>query len=147
MPVLKELKQHKVVFDTHVFIWHMFADPHLSLKFRSSIETLQSIHPILVSPLTFWEISMLSVKGRISLEMDCLDWVEQAMCDPGFQLAQLTPRIAVQSSRLPGTLHGDHVDRLLIATAIENHAVLVSCDEKILKYGENHFFTVHDPRE
>lgn len=146
MPVIEELKQHKVVFDTHVFIWHMFADPQLPIKFRKNIDRLQNTHPILVSPMTFWEISLLSEKGRISLDMDCLDWVEQALCDPGFQLAPFTPQIAVLSSRLPGTVHGDPVDRILIATAFECHAVLVTCDEKILKYGENHFLNVHDPR-
>lgn len=146
MPVLKTIKQHRLIFDTHVFIWHMFANPQLSLKFQKAIKQLQDIHPILISPMTFWEISMLSQKGRISLEMDCFDWVEQALCDPGFQLAPLTPQIAVRGSQLPGTLHGDPVDRMLVATAFENHAVLVTCDEKILEYGENHFLTVHDPR-
>lgn len=89
---------------------------------------------------------MLEQKGTISLEMDCADWVENACCDPGFQSAPLTPQIAGLSTRLPGNLHGDPVDRMLIATAFENHAVLTTCDEKILAYGENLFINVHEPR-
>lgn len=146
MPVLKTIKQHKVLFDTHIFIWYMLADLQLSLKFQKDIERLQTNHPILVSPMSIWEIGMLSQKGRISLEMDCLDWVEQALLDPGFELTQLTPQIAIQSSCLPGSLHGDPIDRILIATALNNHAVFVTCDEKILKYGEQHILNVHDPR-
>ncbi len=146
MPILKTIKQHKVVFDTHIFIWHMIGNPQLSSKFQKNIKLMQNNHPVLISPMTFWEIGMLSEKGRIALEMDCADWIEQALCDPGFQLAPLTPQIAVESTRLPGILHGDPVDRMLIATAINNHAVLITCDEKILKYGESKIVSVHDPR-
>lgn len=146
MPAVKALQQHKVVFDTHVFVWHMFADSRLSSKFEKSIERLQHVHPVLISPMTLWEIGMLTERGRISLEMDCLEWVEQALSDPGFQLAPMTPEIAILSTRLPSTIHADPVDRILIATAFENHAVLVTCDEKILKYGEGNFISVHDPR-
>lgn len=147
MPVVKSLQQHKVIFDTHVFIWHMFGDTILSLKFRKTIERLQKNNPVLLSPITFWEIGLLTQRGRISLEMDCMDWVEQSLCDPGFQVVSLTPQIAVFSSYLPGNMHGDPADRMLVATAFENHAVLVTCDEKILKYGENHFLNVHDPTQ
>jgi PIN domain nuclease of toxin-antitoxin system len=147
MPILKTIKQHKVVFDTHVFIWHMFADPQLSLKFQKNMERYQNDHPVLLSPMTLWEVGMLSQKGRILLEMDCLDWVEQSLLDPGFELAPLTPQIAVMSSFLPGNFHGDPVDRILVATALNNHAVLVTCDEKILEYGEQNILYVHDPRK
>lgn len=92
----------------------MLASPNLSLKFQKKTGQLQNFHPILLSPMTFWEISLLVQRGRISLEMDCLEWVEQALCDPGFHVAELTPQIAVLSSRLPGTIHGDPVDRILI---------------------------------
>ena len=146
MPVLKSLQQHKVIFDTHVFIWYMFGNPILSAKFQKSIDRIQNSHPILISAMSLWEIGMLVQRGRISVEMDCLEWVEQALSNPGFELALLSPQIAVLSSRLPGTIHGDPVDRILIATAFENHAVLVTCDEKILEYGKTNFITVHDPR-
>ena len=146
MPIVESLQQHQVIFDTHVFLWHMFGNSMLSIKFRKKIERIQKLHPVLVSPMSIWEIGMLSERGRISLEMDCLEWVEQALLDPGFTLSTLSPQIAILSSRLPGGIHGDPVDGILIATAFETHAVLVTCDEKILEYGKNHFISVHDPR-
>lgn len=146
MPVVKSLQQHQLVFDTHVFIWHMFGNHVFSTKFQNSIERIQNSYPVFISAMSCWEIGLLAQRGRISLEMDCLQWVEQALSDPGFALAPLSPQIAVLSSRLPGDVHGDPADRILIATAFMHHAVLVTCDEKILEYGKNHFISVHDPR-
>lgn len=42
-------------------------------------------------------------------------------------------------------MYGDPADRILIASAYEESAVLVTADEKILKFGENHFISVYDP--
>ena len=147
MPVIKALQKHKVVFDTHVFLWYMEENPKLSTKFLNSIERLHKFSPVLISPLTLWEISLLAERGRIVLEMDCLDWIEKALLWPGCQLAPITPQIAVLSNRLPGNIHKDPVDRMLIATSFENKAVLVTCDEAILEYGKNHFISVCDPRK
>ncbi|MDB6081759.1 MAG: hypothetical protein JWO53_1031 [Chlamydiia bacterium] len=146
MPVIKTLKQHKLVFDTHVFFWYMLGDSTLSSKFRKTVECEKPLTSILISPISIWEIGMLVEKGRIILEMDSLDWIEKALAYPGFQVAPISPQIAVLSTRLPGTLHGDPADRILIATAFENHAVLVTCDEKILQYGRDNFINVYDPR-
>lgn len=88
---------------------------------------------------------MLSEKGRIRLGMDPLDWVIQSLEQSQFRLVPLSPRIAIESTRLPETYHGDPVDRILIATAHEESAVLVTCDEKILSYGLDHYLSVHNP--
>ena len=146
MPLNKDLKQHKVIFDTHVLLWHLSASNGLSLKFQKKVEHLQQINPILISLMSFWEIGMLVEKGRINLAMDAMEWVERALLTAGFEVAPLTPQVAVESSRLPGNLHGDPVDRILIATAIQNHAVLVTCDEKILNYAKHQSVQVYDPR-
>jgi len=68
-----------------------------------------------------------------------------ALDGPGINIAQITPRIAVQSSRIPGTIHGDSADRLLVATARELNAVLVTHDKQLLKFGKGKFIIVHDP--
>ena len=46
-----------------------------------------------------------------------MEWVRQALDTPGLTLVPLTPEIAVDSTRLPGNLHGDPADRILVATA------------------------------
>lgn len=87
---------------------------------------------------------MLVEKNRIELDIDCLDWVEEAL-SMGINLIPICPKIAVLSSRLPGTVHGDPADKIPIATAYEHNAILISHDQKILEYGQGKFITVYDP--
>jgi len=145
MPLLKHLKQHKILLDTHVWIWVMLGNPILTKEFSNAFEKILNMQGVLISPMSIWEIGMLVDEKRIEIEMDALDWVNQALEVPGMQLSPITPHIAIQSTRLPGEIHGDPVDRLLIATAYEENAVLVTCDKRILEYGAGKFFSVFDP--
>ncbi len=145
MPISKAIKQHKLVLDTHVWIWLMMGSSQLSRSFQEAIKQSQKHHGILVSIISVWEVGMLAEKKRIQLDMDPLDWVFQALDFSGMRLVQISPKIAIQSTRLPGAVHGDPADRILVATAHEENAVLVTCDEKLLRYGEDKFVSVYDP--
>jgi len=145
MPIIKEIKKHKLLLDTHVWVWSMLGNNILTKAFQLSFEAALKSQGILISPMSIWEIGMLVEKKRIIIEMDVLDWVEQALDTPGIELCPICPRIAIQSTRLEAELHGDPVDRLLIATASEKNAVLVTCDRKILQYGSGKLITVFNP--
>lgn len=145
MPIHKELKQHKILVDTHVWLWVMAGSPALSKEFIQDFERILKGNGVLISPMSIWEIGMLVEKKRIEIDMDVMDWIEQSLETPGINLTPITPRIAIQSTRLVGTIHGDPVDRLLIATAHEENAIFVTCDQKILRYGKDKFISVYDP--
>lgn len=85
---------------------------------------------------------MLEAKGRIRFSQTCLDWVREALAAPGVRLVQLTPEIAVESSRLPGEIHGDPADRILLSTARILGATLITQDKKLLDYGKQGFVSV-----
>lgn len=72
-----------------------------------------------------------------------MDWVQQAMRK--MVLAELSPRIAVQSSGIPEMNRRDPADRILVATARETNAVLVTHDELLLELGRGKFLSVYDP--
>lgn len=46
----------------------------------------------------------------------------------------MTPRIVVESIRLPATFHRDPADQLIVATARVYGVPVVTADEKILSY-------------
>lgn len=46
----------------------------------------------------------------------------------------ITPRVAVESTRLPGEFHNDPADQLIVATARVNDCVLMTADHKIRRY-------------
>ncbi len=146
MPLVKALRQHKLLLDTHVWIWSALADKRVSTRFQRALKRISEVQEILISSISVWEVGMLEDKGRIDLGMDALDWVENALQAPHLSLTPISPRTAIQSSRLPNTVHCDPADRLLIATAREHNAVLVTCDAKILEFGKGRFISVHDPR-
>ena len=72
-------------------------------------------------------------RGRISLDRDPLEWIEQALALPRLQRLPLTPAIAVKATRL-GQFHGDPADRLIVATALIDGATLVTRDKTIRQY-------------
>ena len=61
------------------------------------------------------------------------EWLDQALAI-GMRLLELTPRIIVGSTQLPGTFHRDPADQLIVATARMYHCPLVTVDTKILAY-------------
>lgn len=145
MPLIKHIQQHKILLDTHIWLWAMTGSSILTKGFATTFEKTLKAQGVLISVLSVWEIGMLEEKKRIEIGMDALDWVNQALDTPGVELCPITPRIAIQSTRIPGEIHGDPIDRLLIATAYEENAVLVTCDKKILSYGIGKFISVFDP--
>lgn len=145
MSLIRTLKQHKLLLDTHIWIWLMSGDKVFKPSFLRFLGERKDKTMTSISPISIWEVGVLVEKNRIQLEMDRLEWVESALEYAGFEVEAISPRIAVQSSRLPGDVHGDPADRLLISTAHEKNYVLVTCDQKILRYGKDRYIDVYNP--
>ena len=60
--------------------------------------------------------------------------MDTALALPGIQQIELTPRIAVASTKLPGEFHPDPADQIIVATAREYDCELLTVDRKILQY-------------
>lgn len=78
---------------------------------------------------------MLEAKQRIRLSMTPLDWVETGLAQPGIRLLPISPAVAIGSTGLPGSFHGDPADRMLVASCRVHGLVLVTADARILDYG------------
>ena len=124
-----------LLLDTHALVWLAVGDARLSAAARKRIESAAQHQQLWVSAITPWEIGMLVAKGRLILDRDVMDWVGAALALPGIRLAPLDPAVAVASTRLPGELHGDPADRLIVATARHLGATLVTADAALLSYG------------
>lgn len=132
-----------VLLDTCAVIWLANGDPILPqamLTIRSAAVT----RAIYVSPITAWEIGLLSRPrpnraADLHFQPDPKTWFARFMGGPGIQAAALTPDIAIEASHLPGDLHSDPADRLIIATARHLGMPVVTRDRKIIAYGESGF--------
>ena len=87
-----------------------------------------------VSPMSAWEIGIGVAKNRLKLPIGPLEFFQRFLVQMEAQLSAVSPEILVESSNLPGSLHGDPMDRILISTARHLDMVLVTRDEPILDY-------------
>lgn len=79
-------------------------------------------------------MAKLVERGRLQLTLPAEIWLAQALALPGIQMIELTPRIVVESTQLPGEFHRDPADQMIVATARVYNVPLLTADGKILSY-------------
>ena len=123
-----------IVLDTHVWIWWVSSPEFLSGTAKQTIDEAVAEKNVLISSISVWEVAILVSRGRLKLTMSPSDWVAASEALPFFDFVPVSNSIALKSVQLPGDLHNDPADRIIIATAISLGAVLVTKDEKIRDY-------------
>lgn len=124
-----------LVLDTHALIWLVDGrEGVFSAAMLERIERAAQRNEVLIPAIVFWEIAMLDARGRIQLSRSCSAWCDQVQARPGVRIVPLTPVISIDSTRLPGSFHSDPADRMIVATARAENAMLLSNDRKILGY-------------
>lgn len=122
-----------IVLDTHVWVWWTLDPARLSETQREEIAGNED-NRIGVSAISCWEIAKLCEYGRMELPVELSEWFRAALRYPGVMLLELTPEIAVESTRLPGGFHRDPADQIIVATARVNRCPLATSDNKITGY-------------
>lgn len=133
-----------ILIDTHVLIWAVQDDARLGRRARAALDEAASGDGVHVSAITPWEVALLAQKGRVTLGKEVGAWVDEALLLPGVRLMPLLPSIAVDSVRLPGDLHGDPADRIIVATARHIGVPVLTADKAILRYGAAGYVGVQD---
>lgn len=88
----------------------------------------------LVSIISCWEVAKLVEHKRLTLPVTMSTWLDQASRPSVVQLVPLSLPIIVDATSLPASFHKDPADQIIVATARTLGAVLMTVDEKILKY-------------
>jgi PIN domain nuclease of toxin-antitoxin system len=120
-----------IVLDTHAWLWWLAEPARLSSAARRAIDEAETIG---VSTLSAWELTMLVIRRRISLDRDVAAWVGQALAPARVTALPPTAEIAVAAGRLDGGFPGDPADRFIYATARSARARLVTRDEAIRRF-------------
>lgn len=131
-----EIQPAAVLLDTCAVIWLANGDP-LQNDADHRIIHAALADGVFVSPISAWEIGMLSRPraGRIiEFLPDPVTWFARFMAGPAIKTAAFTADIAIAASWLPEPLHGDPADRLLIATARHLAMPIVTRDARIIAY-------------
>ncbi|HUJ51329.1 MAG TPA: type II toxin-antitoxin system VapC family toxin [Bryobacteraceae bacterium] len=124
-----------LLLDTHCWLWAQLGlTAKLSRAAVSAMRSAETTGRLRVSVISIWELGMLERRRRVVLPRNIGPWVEEALAKPGIALAPLTPEIAIESVHLPGNLHGDPADRIIVATARVLGATLVTKDSQLIEY-------------
>jgi PIN domain nuclease of toxin-antitoxin system len=136
-----------LLLDTHLWLWYVEGErTRFSSRIEPVVEAAVERGEVFVSAISVWEVAQLSALRRLDLTQDVRTWVARALAFPGVRLKGLSPAIAIESTRLPGTPHRDPADRMLIGTARLTGAALVTCDSRVLAYAKQGHVRVIDAR-
>jgi PIN domain nuclease of toxin-antitoxin system len=130
-----------VLLDTCAIIWLANGD-RLRQSATDAIVAAGLSGGIFVSPVSAWEVGLLSRTGgqhRPALQFlpNPKTWFARVMAGPGVRPAPLTPDIAIDASHLPGEVHGDPADQMILATARHLGMPVVTRDARILAYARH----------
>lgn len=127
----------RYLLDTHAFIW-LAQGIEIAAVAREKLQTAAMRAPLLVSPITAWELGLLAHprgnRRAVTFDPDVKSWYSLALQSPSIAETQFTADIALDAALLPGDMHGDPADRLLTATARRLGATLVTRDSALHAY-------------
>jgi PIN domain nuclease of toxin-antitoxin system len=119
----------RVLLDTHVLLWAGTAPerlgPHLELV--STSERLLSVASV-------WELAVKQALGKVDLGMAVGSWVTRAVAELSMEILEIKVAHAAAVEHLP-PLHRDPFDRMLVAQAGQENAVLLTGDAALAAYG------------
>lgn len=124
----------KYLLDTHAWIWWHMNPSKLSKKVKQLISKTEKYDELLLSAISPWEFSKLLEKNKIGISCNPEDWLRVALNMHKFRLVALSPSIAYRSTALPQPFHSDPGDQIIVATAREENATILTKDKRIQDY-------------
>lgn len=124
-----------ILLDTHVLIWDALAPHQLSLQAQQAIVQANQQDGMLVADISLWEIAMLVQKGHIQIATDCQTFLTLLLQANKLRVVPISSAIATHSVQLPALVNKDPADRLIVATALVEKAVLVTADHNLQTIG------------
>lgn len=123
-----------IFLDTHAWVWWVTSDRRLSRRAAQAIRDALEGDGLWLSIISIWEVAKKVEKRQLVLDRPVRQWLDQATTITGLGLAELTPTILIDSCELPPPFHGDPADQLIVASARQQHATLVTKDRTLRRY-------------
>ena len=120
-----------IVLDTHALVWWVTGAPGLSARARRAIQAAVRRAPAVASAISVVEIATAVRRGRLRFGVSLDQWLGDLRILPDLRLEPVTADIAHLAGALEPSLPGDPADRIIVATAIELRAKLVTADDRL----------------
>lgn len=122
----------RLLLDTQVLLWAVAEPGRLPGAIRAAIES--PANEVLFSSASIWEIAIKSGLERPDFRVDPAA-IAAAALDSGFTELPVRSPAAAAVAALP-PLHRDPFDRLLVAQAMTEPAILLTADVKLPDYSD-----------
>jgi PIN domain nuclease of toxin-antitoxin system len=119
----------KLLLDTHIWLWIVLDPTRLSRRVARALDDAEN--QLWLSPISVWELLMLTQKRRIQLNEDVVTWTRRTLEKLQLHEAPLTTEVALETSVL-SLEHSDPSDRLIAASAKVFDLTLVTADERLI---------------
>jgi PIN domain nuclease of toxin-antitoxin system len=124
----------RLLLDTHIALWAVTDDPHLSETARALI--VDPANELFVSVAAIWEIAIKhAVRRRASAMPVSAGTALRDFQAAGFQELDIIPAHVLALEALP-RLHGDPIDRIMVAQALSTPLRLLTRDAKVAAYSD-----------
>jgi PIN domain nuclease of toxin-antitoxin system len=122
----------RLLLDTNVLLWALIEPAKLKPDIRAVLE--DPAHEILFSSASVWEMSIKAALGRADFRVSPARIVAEALAS-GFVEIPVRSEAALKVADLPHH-HRDPFDRLLVAQAMTEPALLYTADAFLTVYSE-----------
>lgn len=119
-----------LLLDTHILLWAAGRPERLSPAARQLIE--DPGHTLWFSAASLWEVTIKSRLGRVDFQADP-SLLRRGLLENGYHELSITSEHVIAVGLLPD-LHRDPFDRVLIAQADIEGALLLTADERVAAY-------------
>ncbi|MCY3965350.1 MAG: type II toxin-antitoxin system VapC family toxin [Acidobacteria bacterium] len=123
----------RLLLDTHIWLWSRLDRRRLRGETVSALESPEN--ELWLSPISIWELAMLTERGRVVLNVAVEAWIEDAMRRMPTRQATITHEIA-SASRAVDLPHQDPADRFLAATAKVMDLTLITADAQLAEVSD-----------
>lgn len=128
------MERTELLLDTCAAIWLTQGDAIAPAAVEAMDKVARDGRQLRLSLITAWELGLLAKSGKAAMARPPAAVFAAFLRLPGVTLEQLTAEILIESSLLPGEIHGDPADRVIIATARAHDLTIVTRDRHILRY-------------
>jgi PIN domain nuclease of toxin-antitoxin system len=121
----------RVLLDTHVLLWAT----HQSTRLGPGRQLVADADVRLVSAVSIWELAIKQRLGKLLLGSDVRTWMRRVTSELVLDHLPVSADHAAAVEHLPD-VHRDPFDRLLVAQAVAEGAVLLTADGRLTAYGD-----------